>query len=211
MNELLETDADRENRIRKMGAQKALGVAADVLAHVRALVTAGYASEGGVEVRVERTPLHTGRVDDADAAFVQLADWVEFWGEQFKAAYPRTTRTWRSGEWMGFTAGTGPARARMQVQHFTLWLSARLEQIHIHPSGAEFEADVMRIVFSLRARYPMAPGPERLVHPRPCPECGEAGVHAWWRSGDVLDVQIRCEVCGHELAASPYEIERWLS
>jgi uncharacterized Zn finger protein len=46
------------------------------------------------------------------------------------------------------------------------------------------------------AKYPQAPRPQRAVIPRPCSTCGEHAVGATWRTADLLDVVVECEMCG---------------
>jgi len=206
-----ETPEQAERRIRLLGSQKALALAPSVIGHVRGLIlTSDGRTEAGEVIRTDRTPLHTGKVDDADEAFTQLVDWVSFWAETLNELPPTTTGLWRPREdVIGFPAATTAERATMTVRLQTMWLLARHERIALHPSAEEYQRDVMRIVFSLRATYPTTAIPERLVHPRPCPDCGEPAVHAEWKSGDETDVEIRCEVCGYEIEKpTPREISR---
>lgn len=214
MNDTLntETPEQTEARIRSTGAQKALTLAPSVIGHVRGLILERSSGEAGIDVKVERTPLPTQKVDDADEAFAQLVDWVAYWAGEFKEPLPSTSRVWRAREdHIGFVAGTTEEGAGMLVRLQSLWLLARHDRIAAHDSAAVYFDDVRSIVFSLRAKYPTSPRPPRLVHPRPCPTCGEAAVHAEWRSGDLLDVEIKCEVCQATIEPTRVEIARWLS
>lgn len=212
-----ETPEQAEARVREVGARKALNAAADVIGHVRMLtLNVDGRTEAGIELRVESTPLHTEKVDAADEAFAQIVDWVTFWAAALGEELPSTARVWRArAEHVGFPAGTTERGARMLVRLQSLWLLTRLERIANSWEEADaarvFLDDIRTIVFTLRAHYPTSPRPQRLVHPRPCPGCGEAAVHAEWSSADVLDVVIACEVCEYRIEnPTAKEIAMWI-
>lgn len=207
-------DSEAEARLRSLRARKALGQAPELAQHLRSLVqvTDGR-TERGVEVEVARTPLHTGKTDDADELYVRLLEWVAYWSRllEFQLT-PTAIVAWSNPEGLlGFKAGTTPGGAAMLVRLQTMWLLGKDLQIGAHPSAGAYHDDVTGMVWGFRAKYGMTPVRERLVSGRPCSTCGELAVHASWRSDEITDVEIVCERCGGVVEAPRASlIELWV-
>lgn len=222
MNEVEKAiDLEAESRLRSDRTKKALGQASSLAAHLRRLVleTDGR-TERGAEMPEAKTPLLTMKADDVDELYVRLLEWVGYWS-RFLEFMPTSTAVVAWSRWnedqgqeqvIGFRAGTTAVGAGMLVSAQTMWLLIRHDQIALHPVAREYQDDVLQLVWGLRARYGLTPTRERLVAPRPCPECGEHAIRATWASEDVLDVEIGCEVCDFKpKAPRASQIERWLS
>lgn len=212
-------------RLRERRARAALEQAPDVAFAIRSRMThTDGRTERGEAFQVERTPLLTAEADDVDALYVRLIEWVRYWGQILGDEVPSTVRVaWKridedsraaapEKQHMGFKARTTPEGARFLLSMLTSWLLIRHERMEEGSARSEYFDDVTTLIWSMRSRYGQTAAREKLVAPRPCPACGEAGIRAVWGSEELLDVLISCEVCGFEpKAPRASQIERWLS
>jgi hypothetical protein len=219
------TEEQAAARVRAVQARTALGQAAELVEHIRALmVPSDGRTEPGVAVAVERTPLHTERADDADDLYVRLLEWVQFWSETLGSMPPSVAVVgWSrvdedspvkapARQFLGFRAGTTPAGAGTLIRLLTMWLLSRDERLEQHESAGAFQADVTSLVWGLRAKYRLSAVHVRSVRPRLCSTCGELAVEAWWRSADPLDVVVECLHCGQQFeVGTPSQILAWIT
>lgn len=214
-------DAEALAVLRAERARRALQQAPEAAAHIRSLLEPSDGrTERGAVFAVMTTPLHTGEADDADDLFARLVEWALFWADTLEVQPPASgVAAWQgwneaAGETVvrGFKAGTTVEGARMLMRLQTLWLLTHHEKISGHESAEVYQDDVAELVRTVRGRYGLTAVRERMVRPRPCPTCGEAGVRAWWPTEDVLQVEIVCEFCHAPVEATrPSEMLRWVA
>lgn len=214
MNDTIEETEDQAAaRILAWRCSKALTGAGDLTLHVRSLALNGK-TERGETLPEWSAPMRITAVDDVDAMYAQLINWVGFWSEALNSPPPSTAIVaWsNTTEPQGFRAGTSPLGARMLVQLLAMWLNVQAEAIEGHESAEVYRKDIVELLGTLRGRYPLAARPPKPISLRPCPVCDHNAVGAEWGSEDMLDVTVQCEHCGHVLpAAKPSELARWLS
>ena len=201
----------------------ALSQAPELVAHMRSLMLPSDGrTERGVEQPIQRTPLLTGVVDDADTVYVSLLEWARYWFLEFRETRAPFARARAVTDLdspvsapevkvLGFHSGTTPEGARFLTGSVAGWLSGRLERIAESGPSRVFFEDVVSSVWGLRARHGLTRFRERPVTPRRCPDCGEAAVGAVWTSDKVTDVIVGCQMCGWFLPApTPGQVVSWL-
>lgn len=215
-------ELEEEARLRAWRARKALQQAPALAGYVRAHVLATV-GERGFEMPEAVTPLSTLRADDADALYARLVDWVTFWSRWLDfmptgavaIAWSRVDQGSRAAapdvETLGFRAGTTSGAASLLVSAQVQWLLRHEGQIVRHPLAAGYQDDVNKMVWDYRARYALTPARVRSVRAAVCPVCGERAIGAYWRSEQLLDVEISCDYCGHVVdAPRASDISRWV-
>lgn len=201
----------------------ALSQAPELVAHMRSLMLPlDGRTERGVEQPIQRTPLLTGVVDDADGVYVLLVEWARYWFTEFREVRAPFARVRAVTDLdspvsapevrvLGFHSGTTSEGSRFLTGAVSGWLSSRLDRISEHATAKTFFEDVVSSVWGLRARHGLTRFRERPVTPRRCPECGEASVGAVWTSELVTDVIVACVNCGWFLPApTPVQVVSWL-
>lgn len=229
---LEETEAQAEVRLLRERARVALDMAAEVAEHIVAESRPDDGrTERGIEMIAARTPLHSVKVDDADELFARLVDDALVWAERLHFAPPEPSASWQGIDretglrfMRGFRAGMTPSGAARLIRRQAQWLSGRLNLIAEHPSGREFMAEIVALVWGLRGQYKLTPERVRSeAPPRLCERCGELAVRAEFFGGsfqaaelrgDELvaeGIEVRCGHCGEQVAVSLSSIVRWLS
>ncbi|PPF56072.1 hypothetical protein C5B94_03895 [Clavibacter michiganensis] len=188
-------------------AESALRAAPDVIRHIRDQVAPSLVRAGdGMPRAASKEPPAPARldpIDDADAVYAQLIDWLVNWCDTYGIRPPAVTgsvRVAEDGVVQGFRGRMDPADAAELVRRVGSNLLVLTDRIVRHPQARVYFDDVAAIVHRASAKYPQAPRPERAVIPRACRTCGEHAVGASWRSQDLLDVQVECESCGESYA-----------
>jgi hypothetical protein len=139
-------------------------------------------------------------VDESDAAYAQLLNWVAYWSETLHIAPPVTaTYAWSNNrEVQGFRAGVTPEGAAVLVRNSTMWLLLHQDKIERHQQAGAYFDDVAAIVWDLRKKFPRDGRGPRPVFPRPCPVCGDPSLGVEWRSEHLQDFIVVCSYCGFE-------------
>jgi hypothetical protein len=212
VNDIIETEEEAAARIRGWRARKALEQAPELMEFVRSIAVGGQ-SERGETLPEWTAPMRITAAEESDSVYAQLIDWVSFWAEVLDSPPPAVhLSAWRAREEVqGFRPGTTSNGAHILTRLLTMWLLQRSERIAEHPTAQAYQDDVCGLIWSLRAKYPTAPRPEKLVNPRPCPKCGELGVQAGWGSENELDVTVECMICGSVVEADPLQLVKWLA
>lgn len=148
-------------------------------------------------LREESSPLRVSVADDVDEVYAELVNWASYWAERLGERAPAPAAWVNDREVQGFRAGTTSAGAVLLSQSLTLWLLSRHARIAADERAERYFIDFTRMVWRLRARYPVRAGRVRAAVPRVCPLCGEEEVRAsWFSERDDAEVVIRCEHCG---------------
>jgi len=214
MTEITEqTEEEREAaeaKLRDFRSRKALEHAPELAAHVRSLIAA---PERGEVLSEYVAPMKLAAVDDVDALYAELVNWVDYWSRWLETMPTATSVVAWSNfrEVQGFRANTTPAGASMLVRLQAMWLLSRADMIARHPAAADYQQAIATLVWSLKARYPMREPRPRDVSPRPCTICGEPEVGAEWSSANPLDVVISCGHCDVEYPATARNLAKWLT
>lgn len=242
VNDLADVDEDAAAALlRARKARKALELAPDLAAHLRALMLP---SDGRTEVGDSpelRTPLLTGVTDAADGLLRQLLEWADWWSKRLDidgpvaASFARhdyqgshASMGFSDFESVGFRAGTSPEMAAAIVRALVVWLLVHDDEMIVaDPFWAGlYQDDVSKLVWRLRAESGQSPArPAREPSARPCPVCGELAMRAEYfgssfqaaelRGEQLLNavegIDVRCGYCGHVETASATRIARWLS
>ncbi|MBF4625526.1 hypothetical protein [Clavibacter sp. VKM Ac-2872] len=196
-------------------ADNALRAAPAVIRHIREQVTPSLVRPGdGMPRAASKEPPAPARldpIDDADAVYAQLIDWLVSWCDTYGVRPPQVTgavRVSEDGVVQGFRGRMDPATAADLTRRVGNDLLVLTQRVLRHPTARTYFDDIAGIVHRASAKYPQAPRPQRAVIPRPCSTCGEHAVGAAWRSADLLDVVVECSVCGQEV--SPTDAMRTL-
>lgn len=208
--EIQETEEQKLARLQRRRLQMALKHLPDAIAYIRsiALYTGG---ERGEVLPEWSAPMRLQAADDADAVYLQLIEWVEYWSRWLTFTPPAGQPVaWRNAQKdaIGFRPSTTAEGAGLLTKLQTMWLNLRLDQISAHPAGPEFTRWILETESELRGRYPRSPRPPRMTRSRPCAACGEPAVSAEWFSADPMDVRIACGSCGYELSEG--ELQDWM-
>lgn len=210
MIETIETDDQKRERIQLRRVQNALRHLPDAIGYVHTIAIGGQI-ERGETLKEWTAPMRITAADDADAAYVQLIEWVEHWSRFLTFAPPAGHAVaWRNlqAEHVGFRAGTTSEGVAFLVKLQTMWLLIRQEQIRLHPHGWNYFTAILDLEAGLRGKYPRSQRKERGTRSRPCPVCGQPSVGADWFSADPLDVRIACTSCGYQVPAA--DVEDWM-
>ena len=166
--------------VRAVKAGAALQLAPELVGHIRAR---SHPSDGrterGIEVVVERTPLLTQLVDDADEVYALLHGWVDTFRS---AGHHPLPAGWRRTDPHGVESVIGlPARmsaagAEAMTKVLTLWLLQRSATIQKHPAAGDFYDEITSTVWAMRTRHQLTKARDTAVAERPCPVCGEREV-----------------------------------
>lgn len=173
--ELTAEEAAAEKKLREVKARRALLAAPELAFNLRFdAVPLGGRTERGIEVPVERTPILTGLVDDADELYEVLHSWVETFRTDGKSSLVGWSAV-RYGERtvIGLPANISPDGARAMVKVLTLWMLQRERTIFEHPLAGTFQDEVSSLVWDLRSAHRLTKARDRVVSPRACPTCGE--------------------------------------
>jgi hypothetical protein len=197
-------------------AARALNDAPPLVAHIRSLVTPSLSrpSDGMPRSASKEppAPLRLEPIDDVDAVFAQLVDWVTYWAGALDRPQPASTRAGRvneAGETQGLRGNTTPENAEALTRILVNQLVTWEPEIYRHPAARDYYEDVTNIARRASNRYPQAPRAQRPVSPRKCSVCDEHAVGAEWASEDVRDVIVSCTNCGN---VTPFDarILEWL-
>lgn len=212
METIQETEEDRQERIQKWRLHRALGDAADLLAHVRSIAISGKV-ERGETLGEWSAPLRVSAVDDADEVYRLLVTWVIRLAREMHVAPPSVAVVaWSLRDeglavderMLGFRAETTVEGAKLLVGIQTMWLLVHelsIERSVSAESYALYREQVLKGLWQLRVRYPMQQRRERSTEDRECPACGRWMVKASWFTDDMRDAEVRCYGCGHMLTA----------
>ncbi|KDP90895.1 MULTISPECIES: hypothetical protein [Clavibacter] len=202
-------------RLSAARAASALAAAPQLMSHIRHQVAPSIVrASDGMPRAASKEPPASARVDpidDADAVYAQLVDWLVSWCDTFAARPPavaRQVRSSRDGVVQGFRGSMDAATAAGLTRAVCVNLSVMEADILRHPHARVYFDDIAAIIHQASARYPQAPGPRRTVIPRACDACFEDAVGAHWGSSDLLDVVVRCQNC--EKRYSPTDALRTL-
>lgn len=210
MNDTIEeTEEEAAARVLAWRAQRALGDAPELMAHMRELIPT---PERGEFDRHMWAPMRLTPTDEADQFYANIINWVLTWAEYLTTTPPSSsTVAWANDrEVQGFRANTTPQGALVLTRLQTNWLIHHFEEIQQHEHGLRFCRDLVDEITALRGRYPVAPRRPRPVSLRPCPY-GHLAVGADWMGYELTYVEIRCEHCGWVAdTPKPSEIIRWL-
>ncbi|RPE75632.1 hypothetical protein EDF28_3577 [Curtobacterium sp. PhB137] len=183
-------------------ARHRLGEAPGLVAYVRTLITpAGAQRSDGLPRPASKeapAPLRVDAVDESDAAYAQLLNWVAYWSETLHIAPPVTAAyAWsNSREVQGFRAGVTPEGAAVLVRNSTVWLLLHQDKIERHQQASAYFEDVASIVWDLRKKFPRDGRGPRPVFPRACPVCGDPSMGVEWHSEQLQDFTLVCSYCG---------------
>lgn len=198
------TDEQVARQLRVVGARRALLAAPDVIGFARSRILNNRSGEAGVEVRQERTPLHAGWTDTADAAYTQLLTWACDLGPQIGVEVPDPGSPWLRWrgdlgqyEILGFRGDVAAPIATKLTRIVTRWLIEHLPEIERTALADEFLTDAMRVTWSLKATVGMSRRERPPAAPRPCPVCGEH--------------EVRATYFGESLTAAELRGERWMT
>lgn len=197
-----ETDEERAERIQRWRLHRALVEAPDLLAHVRSIAIGGR-SERGETLGEWTAPMRITAADDVDDVYGQLIDWVVWAAEELKLSPASVSVVaWSIDEKVhGFRAETTIEAARLLTSINTGWMLTHEAQLEGWANYMAFRDDVLQLLWSLRAKYPMQKGREKVTTGRECPACGEHSVSASWWSEEMREVDVSCAACGYQLEA----------
>jgi hypothetical protein len=220
MTEIISLELDDERVELEMIAARARRRIEDLpglVGYIRGLVVP---SLGGAKDGMPRgsraeapVPARLDAVDDSDAVWRQLVEWVDYWAGIFDVKPPSAaTAAWRNndGELLGFRPHLEPYQAQALTKYLTDWLLVRHEAIIDKQSGRLYFDDVSDLQTvdhdqqtrsSIWGKYPRSPRRPRPVVARPCPVCDEYAFGAEWPDGGKPeDVTLRCDHCGYVVA-----------
>lgn len=214
-----------EMRFRR-AMQDAPGVVGFVLAS-RLKFAAGGQSVPVSGTREPPLPFRESAVDDADAAYALLVQWVVVWAELLGEVAPSAVQVaWRrelvSGglvvdgeripdtggvptgedEPVGFPAGTTPEGATGLVRLLTSWLLQRHPRIVVAGPAVEYMTELTDVLGRI-ARAHRTVVDRRQGHAqrsRVCPICGDDAVLVSWYSADTSDLIVQCHGCNANTA-----------
>jgi Zn ribbon nucleic-acid-binding protein len=195
---IIETEEERAERIQRWRLHRALGDAPDLLEYIRRVATSGQGERGEV-LREWSAPMRISAVDDIDDVYERIIYWVKTAAEDLRLAPAATTLVaWAlaQGDVKGFRAEATPEGVALLTRLQTSWLLVHEEQVQTWALYGTFRDDVLDMLWSLRARYPMDARRERSTTDRVCPACGEQAVSASWWSESMRDVDVSCAECG---------------
>ncbi len=202
METIIETDEAEAERIQRWRLHQALRRAPDLLEHVRRVATSGQGERGDI-LREWSAPMRISAVDDIDDVYERIIYWVMTTAAALKLAPATTTLVaWAArGEVKGFRAEATPEGVALLTRLQTSWLLVHEEELQGWELYETFREDVLEMLWSLRARYPMDARRERSTSDRVCPACGEQAVSASWFSESMRDVDVSCSECGYVVEA----------
>jgi hypothetical protein len=212
------TDTDLETEttliLNMARARRSLQAIPGLVAYIRLQITP---SLGGAKDGMPRAaskeppaPARLDAVDDSDAIWRQLVEWVEYWSAVFNVRPPAAAlAAWRNtdGDILGFRPHLRPEQAGEITKYLVDWLLVRHDDIARTTSANAYYVDVQDLkapdydhetYMSIWSKYPRAPRRPRPVLPRPCPECDHFTLGAEWPDGgQPEDVLLRCDHCGY--------------
>lgn len=181
MNEVMETEDQRDTRFRQARTRRALLLAPD-LSHEMATLTlpTGGATERGEWVPEARIPFRGRVYDDLNDLYAVLVEGSTDFAPKLGQPYPTASYRWQVRDDEGMLAASvlglpqryTPASARELVRSLALWFVGRVDKIEPLPGGLEFFDDLTRLIWTLRHRYRLTPDRLRDASVFPCPVCG---------------------------------------
>lgn len=223
-----EEEAAREFAFLEMRFRRAMQDAPGVVGFVlsqRLKFGAGSVAASVSGTREPPLPLRVSAVDDADAVFALLVQWVVAWADVLGEAAPSAVQVvWRrrlvSGglvvdgerltagvptdelETVGFPGGTTPEGATGLVRLVTGWLLQRHPRIVEHKLAVHYMTELVDALRAVAWAHGAVSG-RRVDHAqrsRVCPLCGDVAVQVAWYSEDTADLIVQCHGCNANTA-----------
>lgn len=144
--------------------------------------------------QVDPAPLRVDAVDDADALWGMLHDYVDVTSRLMGVCpWPRIV--------MPAHVPAGPAAAWRAGFVACAWLTGHVRDVVLHAELAAAEEPLFRAVRRGVHMYGLTPARPRRARRRPCPVCGVDAMTAEWVDVDGHGVQgvARCQHCGHTI------------